>query len=50
MVDTKLILLGESLSCDALPIRTFKRSNDPKFAEKVEDVVGLYMCRSFDLI
>ena len=24
-------------------IRTFKRSNDPKFAEKVEDVVGLYM-------
>jgi hypothetical protein len=24
-------------------IRTFKRSNDPRFAEKVEDVVGLYM-------
>ena len=24
-------------------IRTFKRSNDPEFAEKVEDVVGLYM-------
>jgi transposase len=24
-------------------IRTFKRSNDPNFAEKVEDVVGLYM-------
>jgi transposase len=24
-------------------IRTFKRSNDPAFAEKVEDVVGLYM-------
>ena len=24
-------------------IRTFKRSNDPKFAEKVEDIVGLYM-------
>lgn len=24
-------------------VRTFKRSNDPKFAEKVEDVVGLYM-------
>ena len=24
-------------------IRTFKRSNDPDFAEKVEDVVGLYM-------
>lgn len=24
-------------------IRTFKRSSDPKFAEKVEDVVGLYM-------
>ena len=24
-------------------IRTFKRSTDPKFAEKVEDVVGLYM-------
>ncbi len=24
-------------------LRTFKRSNDPKFAEKVEDVVGLYM-------
>jgi transposase len=23
--------------------RTFKRSNDPQFAEKVEDVVGLYM-------
>src|ERR1700712_1280159 len=23
--------------------RTFKRSNDPAFAEKVEDVVGLYM-------
>lgn len=23
--------------------RTFKRSNDPKLAEKVEDVVGLYM-------
>ncbi len=22
---------------------TFKRSNDPKYAEKVEDVVGLYM-------
>ena len=25
------------------PIRTFKRSNDPEFAEKVEDIVGLYM-------
>ena len=24
-------------------IRTFKRSNDPEFAEKVEDVVGLYV-------
>ncbi|GEO36459.1 hypothetical protein SAE02_06070 [Skermanella aerolata] len=24
-------------------IRTFKRSNDPAFAAKVEDVVGLYM-------
>src|SRR5208283_94701 len=24
-------------------VRTFKRSSDPKFAEKVEDVVGLYM-------
>ena len=24
-------------------IRTFKRSTDPKFAEKVEDVIGLYM-------
>ena len=24
-------------------LRTFKRSNDPAFAEKVEDVVGLYM-------
>jgi hypothetical protein len=26
-------------------IRTFKRSNDPEFAEKVEDIVGLYMDR-----
>jgi Homeodomain-like domain-containing protein len=26
-------------------LRTFKRSNDPEFAEKVEDVVGLYMDR-----
>ena len=25
------------------PIRTFKRSNDPAFAEKVEAIVGLYM-------
>jgi hypothetical protein len=24
-------------------IRAFKRSNDPEFAEKVEDIVGLYM-------
>lgn len=24
-------------------IRTFKRSNDPAFADKVEDIVGLYM-------
>jgi Homeodomain-like domain len=24
-------------------LRTFKKSNDPAFAEKVEDVVGLYM-------
>jgi hypothetical protein len=24
-------------------LRTFKRSNDPKFAEKIEDVVGPYM-------
>ena len=24
-------------------IRTFKRSNDPAFAQKVEDIVGLYM-------
>jgi transposase len=24
-------------------LRTFKRSNDPQFAQKVEDVVGLYM-------
>lgn len=25
------------------PIRTFKRSNDPEFVEKVEDIIGLYM-------
>jgi len=24
-------------------IRTFKKSNDPAFAAKVEDIVGLYM-------
>ena len=24
-------------------VRTFKRSSDPAFAEKVEDIVGLYM-------
>ncbi len=24
-------------------IRTFKKSNDPAFAERVEDIVGLYM-------
>ena len=24
-------------------VRTFKKSNDPAFIEKVEDVVGLYM-------
>jgi hypothetical protein len=24
-------------------LRTFKRSNDPAFAAKVEDIVGLYM-------
>jgi DNA invertase Pin-like site-specific DNA recombinase len=24
-------------------VRTFKRSNDPAFAQKVEDIVGLYM-------
>jgi hypothetical protein len=24
-------------------IRTFKRSNDPKFAAKLRDIVGLYM-------
>ena len=24
-------------------IRTFKRSNDPQFVEKVENIVGLYM-------
>jgi hypothetical protein len=24
-------------------LRTFKRSTDPAFAEKVEDIVGLYM-------
>ena len=24
-------------------MRSFKRSNDPAFAEKVEDIVGLYM-------
>jgi transposase len=24
-------------------LRTFKRSNDPAFAEKVEDIIGLYM-------
>ena len=24
-------------------LRTFKKSNDPNFAEKVEDIVGLYM-------
>ena len=24
-------------------LRTFKRSNDPAFAEKVEDIVGLYV-------
>ena len=24
-------------------LRTFKRSNDPAFAEKIEDIVGLYM-------
>ena len=24
-------------------IRTFKLSNDPKFAEKLEDIVGLYL-------
>ena len=24
-------------------LRSFKRSNDPAFAEKIEDIVGLYM-------
>ena len=24
-------------------LRTFKKSNDPQFAAKVEDIVGLYM-------
>ena len=32
-------------ACNLQPhrIRTFKRSHDPAFAEKVEDIVGLYM-------
>jgi hypothetical protein len=30
-------------SAAAHRIRSFKRSNDPEFAEKVEDIVGLYM-------
>ena len=25
-------------------IRTFKLSNDPKLAEKLKDIVGLYVC------
>jgi hypothetical protein len=25
------------------PIRTFRLSNDPKFAEKLKDIVGLYV-------
>ncbi len=35
--------LGEKHRLQPHRLRTFKRSNDPKFAEKVEDVVGLYM-------
>ena len=30
-------------SVSFLSVRTFKRSNDPEFAEKVVDIVGLYM-------
>ena len=32
-------------ACDVQPHRwrTFRRSNDPAFARKVEDIVGLYM-------
>ena len=34
-------------ACDVQPHRwrTFRRSNDPAFAKKVEDIVGLYMPR-----
>ncbi len=34
---------GKSIASSRIRLRTFKRSNDPNFAEKVEDVVGLYM-------
>ena len=30
-------------ACSRTEGAPFKRSNDPAFAEKVEDVVGLYM-------
>src|SRR3979411_1608829 len=35
--------IGEAPRLQPHRIRTFKRSNDPVFAEKVEDLVGLYM-------
>src|SRR5580704_12394352 len=35
--------LWEAVRLQPHRIRTFKRSNDPEFAEKVEDIVGLYM-------
>ena len=31
-----------SESGDAYRLRTFRKSNDPAFAEKIEDVVGVY--------
>ncbi len=32
-----------SASCEPHRVRTFKRSTDPQFAAKLDDVVGLYM-------
>ena len=34
---------GRRMGCSRIAIRQFKLSNDPKFADKLRDVVGLYV-------
>jgi len=43
LTQNAIFRIGRALACNLTVVRSFKLSTDPLFAEKVRDIVGLYM-------